>query len=590
MQIPFIPKDAPFNEDQRSWLSGFLAGLHSRLSLQDVPATAAQTTTAPLSEAPALNILFGTQTGNAEAVAMDAASVAKSMGLTPLVQALDDVDLNALQAMSHVVIVISTYGEGEMPDNAQLFWDALSAETAPTMEQLNFSVLALGDTGYDDFCQAGKLIDMRLEQLGARRLIARIDCDIDFEDPAAGWIEDVLPKVAQECSAAPAAQTGGEQALQQPTKPKWSRRSPYVSRVAVNRRLSGEDSDKEIRHFEFALGDSGISYSAGDALGVLPVNDDALVDAVLQWLGTDRNATVDGIEEAIGEALTHRFEISTPSKDLIAEIERRAGDEELSHIVKNGDKEALDSWLWGRDCLDLLSMLPPQGIALSEFTGLLKPLQHRAYSISSSPLEAPDHIHLTVASVRYRTFGREHGGVCSTFLADRIEDGGSAGIFLSPNNSFRLPEDTDRPVIMVGPGTGIAPFRAFLQERRASGAKGQNWLFFGDQHKAHDFIYEDELSVMSEQGVLNRLDLAFSRDQDQKIYVQHRMRENGKDLYSWLEDGAFFYVCGDAIRMARDVDRALHEVVAEFGAHSPEEAAAYVANMKRDKRYLRDVY
>ncbi|KZM49093.1 sulfite reductase flavoprotein subunit alpha [Labrenzia sp. OB1] len=590
MQLPFVPKDAPFNEDQRSWLSGFLAGLHSRLSLQEMPSASPASATASSSEAPVVNILFGTQTGNAETVAMDAAGVAKSKGLSPVVQALDDVDLPALQTMSHVIIVISTYGEGEMPDNAQLFWDALIAETAPRLERLTFGVLALGDTGYDDFCQAGKLIDMRLEQLGARRLLARVDCDIDFEDAAAGWIEDALPKVASERSATAAEAGSDERPIGKPARPKWSRKSPYPSRVAVNRLLSREGSDKEIRHFEFALGDSGISYSAGDALGVMPVNDNALVDWILHWLGSGHDASVDGVEGPLGEALKHRFEISTPSKDLIAEIERRAGDGELSHIVKNGDKEALEAWLWGRDCIDLLGMLPQQGLSPAEFAGLLKPLQHRAYSISSSPLEAPDHIHLTVASVRYRTFGRDHGGVCSTHLADRIADGGSTGIFLSPNNSFRLPEDTDRPVIMVGPGTGIAPFRSFLQERRTSGAKGLNWLFFGDQHKSHDFIYEDELSTFSEQGILNRLDLAFSRDQDQKIYVQHRMKENGRDLFAWLEDGACFYVCGDATRMARDVDRALHDVIAEFGSFSPEEADVYVANLKREKRYLRDVY
>lgn len=589
MQIPFIPKDAPFNEDQRSWLSGFLAGLHSRLSIQG-DATAPAATPGAALEAPAVNILFGTQTGNAETVALDAAEIAKVNGLAPSVQALDDIDLAALQAMSHVVIVVSTYGEGEMPDNAQLFWDALSADTAPRLENLAFGVLALGDTGYDEFCQAGKLIDMRLEQLGARRLLARVDCDIDFEDLAAGWIEEALPKVASESKASAVASGPVAQASQLPAKSQWTRKSPFPADMPVNRLLSGEGSDKEIRHFEFDLADSGMTYHAGDALGVMPVNDPELVDKILEQIGAGLDQSVDGVDGPLGDALKNRFEISTPSRDLIATVEKKAGNDELSHIIKNGDKEALDAWLWGRDCLDLLGLLPAKSLTGEEFVSLLKPLQHRAYSISSSPLEEPDHIHLTVASVRYKSFGRDHGGVCSTFLADRIEEGGRAGIFLSPNKSFRLPEDTDRPVIMVGPGTGIAPFRAFLQERRAVGAKGGNWLFFGDQHKAHDFIYENELAEFSEQGVLNRLDLAFSRDQEQKIYVQHRMKENGLDLYAWLQEGAFFYVCGDATRMARDVDQALHEVIAENGAMSAEDADAYVANLKREKRYLRDVY
>ncbi|MEM8701911.1 MAG: sulfite reductase subunit alpha [Pseudomonadota bacterium] len=594
MQIPFIPEDAPFNEDQRAWLSGFLAGLHSRLSLQGAPVGGMAEVQASAA-APQVNILFGTQTGNAEGVAHDAASVAAANGLSPVVQALDDIDLETFSAFSSVVIVVSTYGEGEMPDNAQLFWDALSAETAPRLEGMSFGVLALGDTGYDEFCQAGKLIDMRLEQLGAQRLMSRVDCDVDFEDVAAGWLDETLPRIAKEQNAGQvsAAVPGGAPAaapVDQPVKSKWSRKAPFPAEVAVNRLLSSETSSKEIRHYEFALADSGIAYAAGDALGVMPVNDPALAEAILDHLEVPFEAEVAGIEGAIGDALRDRFEISTPSKDLIGEIERRAGNEELSHVIQHGDKEALEAWLWGRDSLDLLRLLPKGNLSVSDFTRLLKPLQHRAYSISSSPLEAPDHIHLTIASVRYRTFGREHGGVCSTYLADRIEDEAKAGIFLSPNKAFRLPEDKDRPVIMVGPGTGIAPFRAFLQERRASGAKGKNWLFFGDQHKASDFIYEDELNEMNAQGVLTRLDLAFSRDQDQKIYVQHRMKENGQDLYDWLENGAYFYVCGDATRMAKDVDQALHDVIAEGGKLSSDGAADYVANLKREKRYLRDVY
>ncbi len=589
MQIPFIPEDAPFNGDQRSWLSGFLAGLHSRLSLQDVPGAAVAAGASAAAPTP-VNILFGTQTGNAEAVANDAAAAAAANGFAPVVQALDDVELDTFAAMSHVIIVISTYGEGEMPDNAELFWQALSADTAPRMEALSFGILALGDTGYDDFCQAGKLIDMRLEQLGAQRFATRLDCDIDFEDPAANWIAETLPKIPRETNSPNGEVASAPAAVQTPAKSKWSRKSPYPSLIAANRLLSGETSAKEIRHYEFSLGDSEISYAAGDALGVMPVNDPVLVDAFLDHLGTTADANVEGINGAFGDALLKSLEICTPSKDFVKAVEARAKNDELSHVLNNGDKEALDGWLWGRDTLDVLRLLPAGELSAAEFASLLKPLQHRAYSISSSPLEAPDHIHLTIASVRYRTHGRDHGGVCSTFLADRIAENGKAGIFLSPNKAFRLPEDKQRPVIMVGPGTGIAPFRAFLQERRATSATGKNWLFFGDQHKASDFIYEDELTSLSNQGVLNRLDLAFSRDQDQKIYVQNRMMENGKDLYRWLEDGAFFYVCGDATRMAKDVDQALHDVIRKFGDKSMAETDAYVVDLKREKRYLRDVY
>lgn len=592
MKIPYIPEDAPFNGDQRAWLSGFLAGLHSRLSLDGESAVAA---TAPRQKAAApLHILFGTQTGNAEGVAMDAAANARAKGMQPVVSALDDVDMAAFCAMKRVIIVVSTYGEGEMPDNAQLFWDALSAESAPRLEGMNFGVLALGDTGYDGFCQSGKLIDTRLEQLGANRIVTRVDCDVDYEDAAAGWIGEALPLAAAIDGAtgdeAQSADATGSTPAPAIEKSPWSRKSPYSSLITVNRVLSGPQSAKEIRHFEFDLGDSGLSYEAGDALGVMPVNDPALVSAILSRLGANADMAVNGLARPLETELTFGLEISTPSRELIAEIEKRAGNEELSHIMRHGDREALDAWLWGKDILDLLMLDPAMTIGAEELVRLMKPLQHRAYSISSSPLAAEGSVHLTIASVRYHAQGRERGGVCSTYLADRVTEGGKAGIFVSQNKAFRVPVDNDAPMIMVGPGTGIAPFRAFLQERRMRGAKGRNWLFFGDQRRACDFIYEDELGDMSHTGVLHRLDLAFSRDQAEKVYVQTRMRENGKALYAWLEEGGHFYVCGDASRMAKDVDQALHDIVALHGGLGADAASDYVSTLKREKRYLRDVY
>ncbi len=586
MKIPYIPEDAPFNADQRAWLSGFLAGLHSRLAIE-TPAVAAAAAPA---KAASLHILYGTQTGNAERVAMDAAAIARSLGLAPEVAGLDDIGMAELAAMQRLIIVTSTYGEGEMPDNAQLFWEALSAAAAPRLEGLRFGVLALGDTGYDGFCQAGKLIDMRLEQLGATRILARRDCDIDYEDPAAAWVGEALPL------AAATADTDGIAVVAQPFPAaaparevsSWSRKNPYPARLAVNRRLSGSASGKEIRHYEFDLGDSGITYEAGDALGVMPINDPALVHLLLSRLGTDPQALVGDMP--LETLLTTKVEISTPSRDLIAEVERRAGNEELTHVLRNGDREALDAFLWGKDICDLLALAPEGAFSPAEFAALLKPLQHRAYSISSSPNAATSSVHLTIASVRYHADGRDRGGVCSTFLADRVAQDGTAGIFVSQNKSFRLPADNDAPVIMVGPGTGIAPFRAFLQERRTRGAKGRNWLFFGDQHRESDFIYEDEMAEMSRDGLLTRLDLAFSRDQQEKIYVQTRMRENGKALYAWLEEGASFYVCGDASRMARDVDSALADIIATHGGMTADRATDYIADLKREKRYLRDVY
>lgn len=578
MMIPHIPEDAPFNGEQRAWLSGFMAGLNSRLLAGESAASA------PASNAAQpIHILYGTQTGNSENLAMDAAASAKALGMAPDVRGLDDIEMDALAAMRHVVIVTSTYGEGEMPDNAQLFWEALSADTAPRLEGMKFAVLALGDTGYDGFCQAGKLIDTRLEQLGATRIATRLDCDIDFEDAAAAWFGETLPLAAEKPVAGAATATAPSR-----EQTGWSRKNPYVSTMAVNRRLSGAASTKEIRHFEFDLADSGLVYEAGDALGVMPVNDPALVDLLIARLGASAETEVSGA--SLSSLLSTQYEISTPSRDLIAEVERRAGHEELTHVVRNGDKEALEAFLWSKDALDLISLIPEGSLNAAEFVGLLKPLQHRAYSISSSPKEAEGHVHLTVASVRYQAANRDRGGVCSTYMTDRVAEGASAGIFVSPNKAFRVPGNDDAPMIMVGPGTGIAPFRAFLQERRARGAKGRNWLFFGDQRRESDFIYEDELSTMSRDGLLTRLDLAFSRDQHAKIYVQTRMKENGKALFSWLEDGASFYVCGDASRMARDVDTALSEIIAEHGGMTAEKAADYLASLKKDKRYLRDVY
>lgn len=575
MNIPFIPEDAPFSGDQRVWLSGFITGLRSRAVLVAVPAETGPATV--------LNILYGSQTGNAEAVAEAAVRTAQGMGFDARAQALDDVSMEALAAMRRIIVVCSTYGEGEMPDNAQLFWEALAAPTAPRLESAQFGVLALGDTGYDGFCQAGKLIDLRLEQLGARRLTPRIDCDVDYDEPAAAWVAATLPLASEKGAAtvrAPAATA--------PAKTGWSRKNPYPAALATNRLLSGARSAKEIRHFEFELGDSGLAYEAGDALGVIPVNDPLLVEAVLARLGAGPETAVAGTDRPLGTLLMEACEISTPPRELIAAVEARAGDEELSRLLGDGDREALATWLWGRDTLDLLRLLPAGALDAEAFVGLLKPLQHRAYSISSSPKAHPGEVHLTVAAVRYAAGGRERGGVCSTFLAERAA--GGAGIFVSPNKSFRVPTDDAAPMIMVGPGTGIAPFRAFLEERRARGAAGRNWLFFGDQHRETDFIYDDELGEMSASGLLTRLDLAFSRDQDEKVYVQTRMRENGKALHAWLEEGGHFYVCGDASRMARDVDQALHEIIATHGAMSPEAATEHVNGLKREKRYLRDVY
>lgn len=600
MKVPFIPEDTPFSEDQKSWLSGFFAGLHTRMAMGQAaaPGAAPVDGAAPAQATAALKVqvAYGSQTGNAEMVAEDLVAALGENGMETSFGALDDIDITQLPGIEHLLIVTSTYGEGEMPDNAELFWDALKAQNAPRLENMTFSVLALGDTGYDEFCKAGKDFDLRLEQLGAKRIHNRVDCDIDYDDPAAEWTNGVLEalKKIQEDAGTPGNAATGKSAAPataKPEKSKWSRKSPYASKLNVNKLLSGADSAKEIRHYEFALAEDGPTYEAGDALGVIPRNDPALVDKWLARLSLKADAAVSGQDVSLATVLQDQLEISTPSKEFLAAVCERAQDDHFTHILEHGDKEALEAFLWSKDSLDLLEAFPQVSFTAEELISVLKPLQHRAYSISSSSKIHTDSVHLTIASVRYTTSnGRQHGGVCSTYLADRVAEGDTADIFVSPNKAFRVPADPDAPMIMVGPGTGIAPFRAFLEERQATGARGTNWLFFGDQHEAADYIYRDELEHMHRSGLLTRLDLAFSRDQAEKIYVQHRMMQQSKALYAWLEEGGSFYVCGDATRMAKDVDQALHDVIAAEGGLSADGARDYVNGLKKEKRYLRDVY
>jgi len=579
MKLPKFPVDAPFSADQKSWLSGFLAGVKAvqTSTLED----SKQSKNNPDN---VLNILFGTQTGNAEGLALETADVAKTYGLDTKVQGLDEVDIKDFQNMKNVIVSIATYGEGEMPDNAELFWKDLVSPEMPKLPEMRFGVLALGDTGYDEFCQAGKLIDMRLEQLGASRIISRQDCDVDYEDIAASWISDAVPKLTNNLSHSDPAEKSTRVGSE------WNRKNPFPARLSLNKLLSKNGSGKEIRHYEVDISDSGIEYSAGDVINVLPVNNSTLVSLIIERLDIDPSYIPNGKEQSLEVLLTSYYEISTPGKKLVTYLEEKLNNKSLSKVVKNSHKQALSDYLWGKDILDLLNIDPDFHFDVDEFLSNLKPLQHRAYSISSSPKKYPDSVHMTISSVRWLTNNRDHLGVCSTYLADRVNDDQKVKIFMSPNKAFRIPENHETPMIMVGPGTGIAPFRAFLDEREIIGASGQNWLFFGDQTREFDFIYENEFSEKLKKGILTKLDLAFSRDQDEKIYVQDRMLESSAELFRWLEKGAYFYVCGDALRMAKDVDATLRKIIEMEGNMTSEKADAYVNNLKREKRYLRDVY
>ncbi|WP_369985359.1 sulfite reductase flavoprotein subunit alpha [Thalassolituus sp.] len=586
-QVPFLPQDLPFNDDQRQWMGGFLAGLHTRML---VTASAGSTAAAPAQVQRPITILYGTQTGNSESVAEDAAEIARANGLAPVVIDMDDIDVSQLADIERLLIVTSTYGEGEMPDNAQALWDAVSADDAPRLEKTHFSVLALGDTSYDGFCVAGKMWDERLAELGAQRVADRVDCDVDYEAPAEAWIGQVVPTIASKGSdgAAPAAASS---AALKKEKSKFNRSNPLEAELITKRVLTGEDSSKETIHYEFSLAGSGETYNAGDALNIIADNRPDLVAEVLAHFAASAEDDViwNEVSHNLGQLLTEGLEIRAPSKELVAELAKRNGDHELNRMLENNDTEALNDFFWGKDCVDLLKAYPSD-LNIEAFCALCKALAPRAYSISSSINAHPEEVHLTIGSVRYQEDDRTHNGVCSTFLADIAALGQPVKCYFSPNKNFAVPEDDSLPMIMVGPGTGIAPFRAFLEERQSRGSNGDNWLFFGDRNKSSDFIYQDEIEAMQESGLLTRLDLAFSRDQAEKIYVQDRMLEQGAELFAWLERGGYFYICGDAYRMAKDVDNALHTLIAEHGGLSAEGAEAYVANLKKQKRYVRDVY
>lgn len=584
-QVPYLPKDIPFNTEQKQWLSGFFAGLFTRLMVKEEGANANAAAIKPLT------VIYGTQTGNAQSVSEDIADQAKEHGLTATVMDMDDVELEQLVNIERLLVVTSTYGEGEMPDNAESLWEAISEDDAPRLEKTFFSVLALGDTNYDDFCLAGINWDERLAALGAERIADRVDCDVDFDEPASQWIATALPIIAQKGSEA-AADPQATGSKSKKTKSKFNRQNPLLAEVVGKKAVTHKDSSKEIFHYEFSLAGSGESYNAGDALNVIPQNRPDLVAELLTVLDADATQTqpYNGEEHPLGELLTEQLEIRTPSKDLILALAERAGDDEFSQLVQANDNTALNDFLWGKDIVDLLKLYPAAQFSVAEFIGLAKPLAPRAYSISSSIKHHPEEVHLTIGNVRYNSNDRDHNGVCSTFLSDIANTGDKVKCFFSPNKNFAVPADPEAPMIMVGPGTGIAPFRAFLEERLATGAKGDNWLFFGDRNGATDFIYQDEIEAMQKDGILTRLDLAFSRDQAEKIYVQDRMRENGAELFNWLERGGYFFVCGDAFRMAKDVDKALHAVIAEHGKVTAEEAETYVNKLKKEKRYVRDVY
>ena len=573
---PLIPDSAPFTPEQRAWLNGFFAGMYSRSAGGHPALTAA----APAALTP-LTILFGSQTGTSEAIAKKAAKAAGKRGFATTVADMGTFDVGKLPAAKNVLIITSTYGDGEPPDNAKAMHAALTSGKVPSLQDLRFSVCALGDTNYTHFCKCGREFDALLEKCGATRATARVDCDLDYEAAVGNWLEAVLSALSPTAEGTTSAPV--EKAAPSAEDSGFSKKNPFPAPVLAYRPLNATGSAKEVNHFEFSLEGSNLSYETGDALGVYPQNCPDLVGEVVRSLSCDGEEAVttpEG-EMPLRTALTVHYDLGRPGQAMI----------DLLAPAINGSASAgkVVSTPTIRDVLDLLLEATTKP-ALPAFIAVLKKIQPRLYSISSSPKAHPGQVHLTVGAVRYEAHGRKRKGVCSMFLAERALAVGKAGVFVHHNSNFRLPADGDRPVIMCGPGTGIAPFRAFLEERKATGAKGQNWLFFGDQRSTTDFLYRDEILAMQQEGHLTRLDLAWSRDQTEKIYVQQRMIEKAGELFAWLEAGASFYVCGDASRMAKDVDAALHKVVELVSGRTPEQAADYVQGLKNAKRYQRDVY
>ena len=576
-----LPDNAPFAPDavdqlnlligqssptQRAWLAGFLSGIEA-----GHPAAAA-----PPASKPKLTILFATESGNSEALAQGVKRDAARLGFAARLLDAADATPASLATAGTLLVIASTWGEGEAPQRATRFLKALLAEDAPPVTGLRYAVLALGDRAYAQFCETGRQIDERLAALGGVRAAPRLDCDLDYETPAAAWLGTTLAELRGPVEGSVIHVDFGAAAA----APAVSKSTPFAAEITERANLNSSRSGKQTVHVELSLAGSGIVYQPGDSLGVVPQNDPRVVEQVLAAVGLDG-------DDALHAALTSRHEITTLTGYLVRTLAGVAGHKGLLALAADGD--ALKAYLPGRQVTDLLNdhavRLTPE-----QLLGVLRPLPPRLYSIASSQRATPDEAHLLVGAVRYATHGQKREGVASTWLADRRRVGDTVPVYVKPNPHFRLPDDTATPLIMIGPGTGVAPFRAFLQDRDEAGAKGPSWLFFGDRHYTHDFLYQLEWQDYLARGVLTRLDVAFSRDQDAKVYVQHRMLDRAAELYGWLQDGARVYVCGDQAQMARDVHAALRTIVAQGGGLSDERAEAELDSLKAQGRYLLDVY
>ncbi len=587
------------NSLQQMWLSGYLYGI-----AQQQPATAG--TIAPeltangipttpqaaelVAERPGITILYGSHTGNSKKLAQQTSARLRDAGWAVKVEDLNDYAVKNLKNEQIVLLITSTQGEGEPPVSAETFYKWLFSARAPRLESLQFAVCGLGDRSYLQFCQTGKDFDTRLEELGAKRLVARADCDVDYADTAEAWLEAVLVHLPVPVAAISSAKVHPSAPAVSPAAPvTGTRKHPFAATVLEKIQLNGRGSDKETWHLELSLEGSGIAYEPGDALGVYASNPPALVKEILNtaMLDGDRKVKFNEKEGRFRDILLHEAEITTLNREVVENYANWTGNAKLKDILGNND--TLRAFLYGRNLADLLREYPA---AMSETTLLsfLRKMPPRLYSIASSLNAHPDEVHLTVGAVRYEFNGRPHWGAASTYLADRLETGQTVPVFVEQNAYFKLPADDTTDIIMVGPGTGIAPFRAFVEERTERGAQGRNWLFFGNPHFETDFLYQSEWLNHLKRGTLDRLDVAFSRDQKDKIYVQHRLLERSKLIFERLENGAYFYVCGDKTRMAHDVQAALVQIIAQESGKGAEFAQEYLSSLKKQRRFLEDVY
>ncbi|WP_347135026.1 assimilatory sulfite reductase (NADPH) flavoprotein subunit [Staphylococcus hominis] len=590
--------------EQKVWLSGYLVANQQLTSgtsdtqgsqigavSKDTETMLQQNEPTIQPEKRAITLLYGSETGNAQGLAEIFEERLSNIGHNVTLKAMDEFKSKNLKNVEDLFIITSTQGEGDPPDNAAELHEFIHGRKAPKLEGVRFSVLALGDQTYEFFCQTGKDFDKKLEELGAERLYERVDCDVDYEEDAEKWMANVINTIDSAPEGTQSEQVVSE-SIKSAKEKKYSKANPYQAEVLENINLNGRGSNKETRHIEFLLDNFGEEYEVGDCLVVLPQNDPALVELLMSTLGWDPGDQIqiseDGDTISLEEALTSYFEITKLTRPLLQNAAAYFDNEALEDKVQ--DSEWIQNYIEGRDFIDLLNDFPPEELEPEDLYQILRKLPPREYSISSSYQSLPDEVHITVGAVRYNTHGRDRSGVCSVQFAERIQPGDTVPIYLKRNPNFKFPKNGDTPVIMIGPGTGIAPFRAHMQEREEYGHKGNTWLFFGDQHFTTDFLYQTEWQEWLKDGFLEKMNVAFSRDTDQKVYVQHRIAEHSKEFNEWLEKGASIYICGDEKNMAKDVHQAIRNVLVKEQNLTEEDAESYLKQMKKDKRYQRDVY